>query len=71
MKLNDVKIGKVCFIESFNTPSSIKKRLLDVGFVKGVMIKPLIRNKSMTIYKIKGTVVGVRNDDAENIEVSL
>lgn len=71
MKLNDLKIGDEGVIERVEADKSIKKRLLDVGFVRGAFVKPLIRNDSMTAYKIKGTIICVRNEDSKNIEVSL
>lgn len=70
MKLNDLKIGDEHIIKVIDADENIKKRLLDIGFVNGGTIKPLIKNKSMTVYKIKGTVIGIRNDDTKNIEVS-
>lgn len=70
MKLNDLKIGDEHIIKVIAADENIKKRLLDIGFVNGGTIKPLIKNKSMTVYKIKGTVIGIRNDDTKNIEVS-
>ena len=71
MKLNDLKIGEEGIIKKINAKEGIKKRLLDIGFIKGIVVKPILRNKSMTVYKIKGTVMGIRHEDTENIEVSI
>ncbi len=69
MRLNDLKIGEEGIIKRVITKENIKRRLMDIGFTKGVKIKPILMNNSMTAYKIKGTVIGVRKEDTLDIEV--
>ncbi len=71
MKLNDLKIGEEGLIKKVITKKNIKKRLMDIGFIKGVRVKPILMNRSMTVYKIKGTVIGIRKDDTLDIEVEV
>lgn len=71
MKLNDLKIGDEGMIENVCVDENIKTRLLDIGFIRGTLISPILKNKSMTVFKIKGTIIGIRNEEVNNIEVSL
>ncbi len=71
MKLNNLKIGEEGIIQKVSANKNIKKRLMDIGFIKGVKVIPILKNKSMTAYKIKGTVISIRNEDTKNIEVYL
>ncbi len=71
MKLNDLKIGDEGMIENVCADEKIKTRLLDIGFTRGTLISPILKNKSMTVFKIKGTIIGIRNEEVNNIEVSL
>lgn len=71
MKLNNLKIGEEGTIKCNLAKENIKRRLMDIGFIKGVKVKPILRNSSMTAYKIKGTVIGVRKEDTKDIEVDL
>lgn len=71
MKLNDLKIGDECYIKKVLAKDDIKKRLLDIGFIKGVLVSPILKNESMTAYRVKGTIIGIRNEDTKDIEVSL
>ena len=71
MKLNNLKIGEEGIIQKVSADKNIKKRLMDIGFIKGVKVIPILKNKSMTAYKIKGTVISIRNEDTKNIEVYL
>lgn len=70
MKLNDLKIGDSASILSVDASDNIKRRLMDLGFNRGVVITPVLENTSMRAYKVKGTVVCVRKKDTMKIEVS-
>ena len=69
MKLNDLKIEQEGIINRVAAKDSIKRRLMDIGFTKGVKVKPILMNGSMIAYKIKGAVIGVRKEDTQDIEV--
>lgn len=69
MKLNDLKINEEGVIISVKAPLNIKRRLMDIGFIKGVSIMPILNSSSMRAYNIKGTVIGVRKEDTADIEV--
>lgn len=48
-------------------------RLYDFGIVKGTKIKPVLKSvfKGTSAYLVKGSVLAIRDDDANNITVSL
>lgn len=47
----------------------MKRRLKDIGFVCGAYTEALYKNGSMRAYMIKGAVIALRDEDAENIEI--
>ena len=71
MNLNELSINKVGKIISIDAPSDIKRRLMDIGFNKGVKIKPILNGSSMRAYSIKGSIIAVRKEDTSKIEVEL
>ena len=67
--LNDLKLNEIATIESVETSQNIKRRLMDIGFVKGEKVKLLLKNfgDNMRAYKIKNTVMALRVSDTKNI----
>ncbi len=73
MKLNDLKVGEEATILMVEAKDNIKKRLLDIGLVKGSKVKAILISpgKEMVAYYIKGAVIAIRRDDTENILVKV
>ncbi len=71
--LNDLDIGMHAIIDEPAANSNIKGRLMDIGFVSGTMITPLLKNagENMVAYQIKGTIVALRKDDTSKIKVHI
>ena len=67
--LNELKINEESTIISVNTDINIKRRLMDIGFVKGEKVKLILKNfgDNMRAYKIKNTVMALRVSDTKNI----
>lgn len=67
--LNDLKINEEGIIVKVDTKQNIKRRLMDIGFVKGEKVKFILKNfgDNMRAYKIKNTVMALRVDDTKNI----
>ena len=67
--LNELKINEEGTIISVNTNSNIKRRLMDISFVKGEKVKLILKNfgDNMRAYKIKNTVMALRVSDTQNI----
>lgn len=60
--------GKVLYLE--NT-GSIRRRLQDIGIVKGTKVKCILRapGGDPTAFLIKGAVIAIREDDSKKIFV--
>lgn len=67
--LNELKINEEGIIVSVNTDKDIRRRLMDIGFVKGEKVKLILKNfgDNMRAYKIKNTVMALRVKDSKNI----
>lgn len=67
--LNDLKINEEGIIVKVDTNQNIRRRLMDIGFVKGEKVKLILKNfgDNMRAYKIKNTVMALRVDDTKNI----
>lgn len=71
MKLSNLKKGEVAKIHSISDSLSIKRRLLDIGFTKSSEVLCLFKSpfQGPVAYKIKNTVVALREEDAKYIKV--
>ena len=60
--------GKVI---NLNCNGNIKRRLLDLGIVKGTKITPILKSPSgdPTAFLIRGSTIALRREDADLIEV--
>ena len=69
--LSELKIGKSAFIRKIDTEESMHRRLLDLGMTSGVKITCLLSAPfgDPKEYLIRGTVIGLRNEDAEKIYI--
>ena len=69
--LSELKKGEHAVIEKMDTNGELRQRLMDMGFVEGtkiecVRISPAGDPKA---YRIRGTVIAIRKEDAEKITV--
>lgn len=73
MKLNEMKIGQQAKILSVDINSTSAQRLIEIGFSEGTDVVALIKsmNSHLTAYKVKNTIIALRNETAEGINVSL
>lgn len=69
--LDSLKINQTGVIYSINTKYYIKKRLFNLGIIKGTKIKPLYKSpfNDPKTYLINQAVIALRNKDAKNIIV--
>lgn len=70
--LDKLKINETAFIDTINITDGFRRRLLDLGFIKGSKIIALYKSpsKNPTAYLIKGTVIAIRNEDAKKIKIT-
>ena len=71
MNLNKIDFNKRAVIKSINLHGIKKRRLFDLGFIPGEMVIKEFESifKNPICYKIKNTLIALRNEDACNIEV--
>ena len=69
--LNDLKLGKSGKVIKNEANDNIRRRLLDIGLVRGSIIRPVLISPGgdMVAYQIKGAIVAIRKSDTEKIMV--
>lgn len=62
--------GTVICLHAENT---LRRRLLDLGLVKGTRLKPIFISPSgdPTAYEFRGSLISIRKDDAKLIEIEI
>lgn len=71
MTLNEIQKDKSFYVKNVRGDETLKRRLLDLGFVPGMLasvalVSPFGDPKA---YKINGNIIVLRNVDAEFVEV--
>ena len=72
MKLSDLNTGEQALILKVRGHGGFRKRIVEMGFVKGQMVE-VLQNAPLqdpVIYKVMGYEVSLRRQEAEMIEVS-
>ncbi|MSS77722.1 ferrous iron transport protein A [Anaerococcus sp. WCA-380-WT-2B] len=69
MNLNQLEPGESARILGFSDDFSMKRRLQDLGFVRGIDIKCLFKSpmKDPKAYLIMKTIIAIRNKDARGV----
>lgn len=73
MSLDKLPINIVGKVNDIKCVEEIKRRLLDLGIIKGTKIEPILLSPSgdPRAFSVRGTLIAIRKEDAENIEVIL
>lgn len=73
MTLNKLEINKTGYIKKLNCSESVKRRLLDLGLIKGTAITPLFVSPSgdPTAFEVRGSVIAIRLEDTSLIELQI
>lgn len=68
-KLSQLPLNQNGRIEKVKCDEGIKRRLLDMGLVKGTNIKPILISPSgdPRAFFVRGTIIAIRDEDAQNI----
>lgn len=71
--LNKLPINTYGRIHSLHCVGSIRRRILDLGMINGTKIKPILKSPSgdPTAYEVRGTIIALRKEDSDNIEVDI
>ena len=69
--LYELKIDDQAKIKEINCSEGIKRRMMDLGIVKGTPIKAILKSPSGNpkAYEVRGSVIAIRSEDAKKIEV--
>lgn len=71
MNLNELPLNTVGIIDALNCNGNIRRRLLDLGLVKGTTITPVFKSPSgdPTAFEIRKTLIALRKEDSELINL--
>ena len=71
--LNEIPLNQKAYIKELNCKGNIRRRLLDLGLVKGASITPVLDSPTHNprAFFIRGTLIAIRNEDANLIKVTL
>ena len=69
--LNDLPLNTKGYIQKLNCVGNIRRRLLDLGFVEGSPITPVLisPSKDPRAFSIRGTLIAIRKEDANLINI--
>lgn len=71
--LSQIPLNKNGIIDKIECDEGIKRRLLDMGLVKGTNIVPILVSPSgdPRAFLVRGTIIAIRKDDAKNIKIKM
>ena len=69
--LNKLKLNTYAEVTGINCNEIDKRRFLDLGIIKGTKIRPVFKSPlgDPTAYEIRKTIIALREEDTEKIEV--
>jgi Fe2+ transport system protein FeoA len=69
--LDELPLNTKGYIKKLNCNGNIRRRLLDLGFVEGACITPVLISPSRDprAFSIRGTLIAIRKDDANLINI--
>lgn len=71
--LSQLPLNKSGKINKIECGEGIKRRLLDMGLVKGTEITPILISPSgdPRAFLVRGTIIAIREEDAKNIKINI
>ncbi len=71
--LDDLPLQIMGTVDTLNCKNAIRRRLLDLGIVKGTKITPILKSPSgdPTAFLIRGSLIALRKEDANLILVNI
>ena len=69
MNLYELPLNTVGIIDNLNCTGHIRRRMLDLGLIKGTKIIPVFKSPSgdPIAYEIRKTLIALRKEDSSNI----
>lgn len=73
MNLYELPLNKVGTVNNLNCNGNIRRRLLDLGLVRGTKITPVFKSPSgdPTAYEIRKALIALRKEDVKSIDIKL
>ena len=71
MNLSELPLNNIGIIDELNCNGNIRRRLLDLGLVKGTKITPVFKSPSgdPTAFEIRKTLIVLRKEDSKLINL--
>lgn len=71
MTLYELPLNTIGIIDNLNCNGNIRRRLLDLGLVKGTKIIPVLKSPSgdPTAFEIRRTLIALRKEDSSLISL--
>lgn len=71
--LNKLPLGTSAKILDVNCSSNVKRRFLDLGFIKNTNITPVLKSPSgdPVAFEIRGTTIAIREEETKLIDVAF
>ena len=69
MNLSELKISEKGIIKSVECDENIKRRLLDLGLIKGTIIEPIFVSPigDPKAFSVRGTIIAIRKKETNKI----
>ena len=73
INLNDLPLYQNGVIKEIRCVGNTKRRLLDLGLVRGTNVMPVLvsPSKDPRAFCVRGSIIAIRKEDAMNIKVKL
>ena len=71
--LNMLPLNKEGVIVDIDCKETLKRRLLDLGLVRGTKIKPILvsPSKDPKAFQVRGSLFAIREEDTKNIKIKF
>ncbi len=71
--LEKMPVGREAKIYKIEAQGDIKRRILDLGMIEGTKIRAVLRSPlgDPTAYEVRGSIISLRQEDANQIQVVL
>lgn len=71
--MSDLKPEQIGLIKKMDVKGSMRRRLQDLGLIEGSNVECVLTSPggNPSAYKIKDTVIAIRNEDCGNIDVVI
>lgn len=69
--LSQLPLNENGIIQELKCEGNIRRRLLDMGLVKGTNIKPVLisPSKDPRAFEVRGSIIAIREEDARKIKI--